>query len=162
MARSPIWATMLCSVGQKTAELAALFDVKLNSAANYEQILATASERLLELSLAEQDKNASANKRKSARMRRDGKILITPCARGVLDRPVQVRLRDLSATGIGLTHNAKLDPGTQFVIRLPDKQGTDKTLLYTVRRCDTKGMLHSVGAELTSVLRPDQVTPIAA
>jgi HD-like signal output (HDOD) protein len=153
---------MLCSVGQKTSELAALFDVRLNSAANYEQILASASQRLLELSLAEQNKGEAANKRRAARMRRDGKILVTPCARGILGSPLQVRLRDLSATGIGLTHANPFEPGSQFVIRLPDPAGGQKTLLYTVRRCDKVGLLNSVGAELTSVLRPEEANANAA
>jgi hypothetical protein len=153
---------MLCSVGQKTSELAALFDVRLNSSANYDQILASASQRLLELSLAEREKKETTNKRRSSRMRRDGKILVTPCQRGILGTPVQVRLRDISATGLGLTHGARLEPGTQFVVKLPDKAGGSKTLLYTVRRCDKFGTLNSVGAELTSVLRPEEIVPAAA
>src|SRR5207302_8610517 len=102
------------------------------------------------------------DKRRASRMRRDGKILVTPCARGVLAAPVQVRLRDLSATGIGFTHTAKLEAGSQFVIRLPDRDGSDKTLLYTVRRCDLTGGISIIGAELTSVLRPDLAKPVAA
>lgn len=153
---------MLCSVGQKTAELAQLFDVRLNSTANYEQILAAASERLLELSLADQKDKEGADKRKAARMRRDGKIQLTPCARGVLDKPIQVRLKDLSATGIGFTHTQKFEAGSQFVINLPQQDGTSKTLLYTVRRCEPASGLNTVGAELTSVLRPENVKPVAA
>jgi HD-like signal output (HDOD) protein len=153
---------LLCNVGQKTSELAALFDVRLNNQANYDQILASASQRLLELSLAEKEKGEKPNKRKSQRLRRDGKIMVMPCAKGILGSPVQVRLRDLSATGIGLTHAAPFEPGTQFVIRLPDQSGGTKTLLYTVRRCDKIGTLNSVGAELTSVLRPEEVQATAA
>ena len=153
---------MLCGVGQKTAELAQLFEVRLNAADDYEKILASANQRLLELSIAERDKGQVQNKRRSSRMRRDGKIVVTPCARGVLGTPVQVRLRDLSATGIGLTHNSKFEPGSQFVISLPDRDGGSKTLLYTVRRCDKSGTLNSVGAELTSVLRPEDAMAAAA
>ena len=150
---------MLCGVGQKTAELAQLFEVRLNATDDYEKILTSANQRLLELSLAERDKGQVQNKRRSSRMRRDGKIVVTPCARGVLGTPVQVRLRDLSATGIGLTHSGKFEPGSQFVISLPDRDGGSKTLLYTVRRCDKSGTLNSVGAELTSVLRPKMPLP---
>ena len=153
---------MLCGVGQKTAELAALFDVRINSAANYDQILASASQRLLELSLAEREKKETSNKRRSSRMRRDGRIMVTPCSRGILGSAVQVRLRDISATGLGLTHAARFEPGSQFVVTLPDKASGSKTLLYTVRRCDKSGTLNSVGAELTSVLRPEELTAIAA
>jgi hypothetical protein len=88
-------------------------------------------------------------------MRRDGKIQVTPCARGVLATPVPVRLKDLSATGIGFTHTNKFEAGSQFVINLPQPDGTTKTLLYTVKRCHATSGLNTVGAELTSVLRPD-------
>src|SRR4051794_14762437 len=81
---------MLCSVGQKTAELAQLFDVRLNSSVNYDQILANASQRLLELSIGQRDMAKAENKRKATRMRRDGKILVTPCTKGVLQKPLQV------------------------------------------------------------------------
>ena len=65
-------------------------------------------------------------------------------------------MRDLSASGIGITHTQRLEVGSQFIIRL-ETGGTLKTLLYTVRRCDASGTLHCIGAELVSVLRPDQV-----
>jgi HD-like signal output (HDOD) protein len=153
---------MLCNIGQKTAELAKLFDVRLNSSANFDTILTKASERLLELSIAQQEeRTAGDNKRRSSRMRRDGKITVTPCARGVLGQPVQLRLRDLSAAGIGLTHTDRMEPGSQFVIRLPEGEGAFKTLLYTVRRCDSFAGLSSIGAELTSVLRPESVRAAA-
>jgi hypothetical protein len=148
---------MLCTIGQKTSDLAALFEVRLNSSVDYDAILNKASQRLLELNVAQHvDEQEQKEKRKSKRMRRDGKIQIVPCARGTLGIPVLVRLRDLSATGIGITHTQRLDVGSQFIIRL-ENGGQLKTLLYTVRRCDVSGTLCSIGAELVSVLRPDQV-----
>src|SRR5687768_9703997 len=97
---------LLCQIGLKTGELAPLFDIKLNSSADYEGILENASQRLLELSLAQQIDQPSANKRRAERIRRDGKMTVTPCYHGMLGKPVQVRLKDLSAMGIGLIHNA--------------------------------------------------------
>jgi HD-like signal output (HDOD) protein len=147
---------MLCSVGQKTSELAALFEVRLNSSVDYDQILNKASQRLLELNIAQHADEEQKEKRKAKRMRRDGKIQIVPCARGTLGIPVLVKLRDLSASGIGITHTQRLEVGSQFIIRL-ETGGTLKTLLYTVRRCDPSGTLNCIGAELVSVLRPDEV-----
>src|SRR5687768_3317561 len=97
---------LLCQIGLKTGELAPLFDIKLNSSADYEAILENASQRLLELSLSQQSEQEAINKRRAERIRRDGKMTVTPCYHGMLGKPVQVRLKDLSAMGIGLIHNA--------------------------------------------------------
>jgi two-component system, cell cycle response regulator len=148
--------TLLCQVSLKTNDLAGLFDVRINNSATYDQILHNASERLLALSIAEEN-GAQSDKRQTRRMRRDGKIMVTPCARGILSPPIQVKLRDLSAVGIGLTHTARLEPGTQFIIQLPEKDKSVKTLLYTVKRCETYGGLSSIGGELSSVLRVEAV-----
>jgi HD-like signal output (HDOD) protein len=153
---------ILCKIGQKTREMAALFEVRLSSQSEYEQILHKASQRLLELTIGQEQASRPVDKRRSQRVRRDGKILIIPCDRGVLGKPIQIKLKDLSAMGIGLTHHERLEPGTQFVIQLPEKTGSMKTLLYTVKRCDTFGALFSIGAELASVLRPEAAKTEAA
>lgn len=149
---------LLCQVSMKTSELAGLFDVRVNTSVTYDQILAGASQRLLEMSIAENNGKSGEDNRRNKRLRRDGKVLVTPCARGMLGSPAQVKLRDLSATGIGVTHTDRLEPGTQFIIQLPQPDKSVKSLLYTVKRCDTFGGLSSIGAELTSVLRPETVT----
>ena len=147
---------ILTQIGQKTGELAPLFEVRLNNAAGYDAILEKASQRLLELSIAGQEPGPS-NKRRAERVRRDGKIIVTPCCSGILGKPVQVRLKDLSATGIGLIHTDRLEIGSQFLVQLPQGNGQVKHLLYTVMRCDTSGGLSSLGAELAAVLRPESV-----
>lgn len=147
---------LLCQIGMKTGELAPLFDVKLNGDADYTAILDKASKRLLELSLASQTEEATpSNKRRAARVRRDGKMTITPCSHGILGTPVQMRLKDLSSMGIGLTHNAPLEIGSQFLIQLAQGGGEVKTLLYKVVRCDPpQAGVCSIGAELSAVLKP--------
>ena len=152
--------SLLCDVGQKTSELAPLFEVKINASVNFDAIVAKASERLLELSLAEQQADggaAQANRRKNERIRRDGSLFLMPCRQGILAQPVQVRLKDLSSGGIGLVHTQPLDRGSQFVIQLPQPGGTVKSLLYTVVRCESPGGggPYSIGAELVCVLKPD-------
>jgi HD-like signal output (HDOD) protein len=151
--------SMLVSIGQKTGELAELFDVRVNSVTQFEQILNSASERLLELSLAKRDaERGPQGKRRENRVRRDGRITITPAARGSLGQPVQVRLKDLSASGIGFTHQSRFEIGSQFIVQLPQKDGEKKTLLYTVKRCEVVSGLSCVGAELASVLKPETAT----
>ena len=89
------------------------------------------------------------------RIRRDGVIRILPFRRGVVCPPVQVRLKDLSATGIGLYHTAPLDRGSQFIVQLPQADGQTKNLLYRVVRCDADGDRFDVGSELVCVLSAD-------
>lgn len=153
---------LMCEISQKTSQLAPLFEVRLQSNADYESILAKASERLLEISLAERECQSDKNRRRANRVRRDGKVLVIPCCQGIMGKSSQVRLKDLSASGIGIIHSDSMDAGQQFIIQLPQPGGSIKSLLYTVRRVDAAGGLYSIGAELTSVLRPDQVKPDAA
>ena len=143
--------SLMCLIAQRTHELASLFDVRLNGEGDFDGILKQAHERLLELSLAENSK--PEDKRKVKRVRRDGKIQIVPCAKGILKVPIPVRLRDLSTCGIGLSHNAPLEKGTEFVIQIP-VGGEMKTLLYTITRVQEVAGLWQIGGELTSVLRP--------
>jgi len=147
---------LMVEIGQKTSQLAPLFEVRLNTS-SYESILEKASQRLLELSLGQTVASDSpANRRKAARLRRDGKIIVIPCSNGILGAPMQVRLRDLSTCGIGFTHTEALPHNQQFVIQLPNNAGELKNLLYTVARCEPSAGLFSIGAELTAVLRPDK------
>jgi HD-like signal output (HDOD) protein len=148
---------ILVEIGQRTTQLAPLFEVKLNAAQTYESILEKASEKLLELQLAEQADAAPVNRRRAARIRRDGHIRIIPCANGVLSPPIPVRLKDLSSTGIGVLHTQPLPLGTQFVVQLPQPGGQTKHLLYRVVRCETAAGIANIGAELASVLKPEAV-----
>lgn len=147
---------LLAGIGRQTARLGPAFGVRINTPTDYETVREKWSQRLLELSLAQgRAAAASANKRRNARMRRDGKVLLTPCSNGVLGESLVVRLKDISTCGIGLTHTERIEPGTQFIIQIPQPGGAVKSLLYTVSRCDREGEGVSVGAELTAVLRPE-------
>jgi HD-like signal output (HDOD) protein len=147
---------LLCQIAMKTGELAPLFDVKLNDEVNYNGILEKAHKRLMEMSQATPKSDVTpTNKRRATRVRRDGKMTITPCADGVLGKPVQVRLRDLSSMGMGLMHNEPIPIGSQFLIQIAQGGGEVKTLLYKVVRCETSsGGISLIGAELLTVLKP--------
>lgn len=159
---------ILVEIGQKTSKLAPLFEVKLGANGDYESILASASQRLLEISLAERGEQGGngaegggvVNRRRAPRIRRDGKLLVTPCAHGILGVPLTVRLKDLSASGIGFIYTESMPKGMQFVVQLPQPNGTPKSLLYTVVRnnaCSSAG-LFEIGAELSTVLRPERAS----
>lgn len=154
---------LLVEVGQKTAQLAPLFDVRLNST-SYESILERASQRLLELSLGGQSQQPQqpANRRRAARMRREGRMFITPCDRGVMGEKSEVRLRDISTCGLGFTSAVQYKRGFQFVVQLPGGGGGTKTLLYSVvRSIASQDGSFEIGAELAAVLTP-QGTPVQA
>jgi hypothetical protein len=133
--------------------VAALFDVKLNSNANYDEILAKASERLKELPPATED--APKERRRAARKPRNMMILIRPYVNGAPGDPIRVRLRDTSTTGIGFLHSEKMEAGSKFVIQLPDQKGV-KTMLYTVVRLqqDREGWI--IGSSFNSVIKSDE------
>ncbi|MDB5353655.1 MAG: hypothetical protein JWN24_108 [Phycisphaerales bacterium] len=152
---------LLTDIGRQTARLGPAFGVRINTPTDYETVRDKWAQRLLELSLSQgRAATASANKRRNARMRRDGKVLLTPCSNGMLGKPLVVRLKDISTCGIGLTHSERLEAGTQFIIQIPQPGGALRSLLYTVSRCDTVGDGVAIGAELTAVLRPENATKL--
>jgi len=151
---------ILREIGRRTTRVAPLFEVKLTEPPEYEALLERSAPRLREMA---KDAAAAAatggdasgepsNRRRSPRIRRDGVIRILPYRRGVICPPVQVRLKDLSATGIGLYHTGALDQGSQFIVQLPQADGQTKNLLYRVVRCDADGDRFDIGSELTCVL----------
>jgi hypothetical protein len=168
---------LLCQIGQKTAELAPLFEVDINSASSYEGILERASEQLFEISLCEKSgtpaaclqdnaslpppareavRKSQADKRRAQRVRREGQLTIIPCSRGTLGTPLKARLKDISTTGLGLVLSQRLEVTKQFIVELGQPDGSTKSLLYQVARCDSSGGLTSIGSQLVSVLRPER------
>jgi two-component system cell cycle response regulator len=146
---------MLCKVGMKTRDLASIFEISMNPESDYNKILADANHRLLELTLgAEQAKNGVKERRRAVRIRRDSKLILTPCNKGILLKPRQVRVRDISVAGIGVSDTHPMEVGSQFIVQLPQKDGQTTTLLYNVRRCVPIEKLFDIGGELSSVLRP--------
>jgi hypothetical protein len=151
---------LLCEIGRRTSDLAPLFDVKMNSEVDYDEVVAKASDQLLQLTLEERDKSAGANRRKTPRIQKNGNVRIIECEHGILQRPVTVKIRDVSATGIGIFHNKPIAEGKQFIVELAADTasgGGNKSLLYTVKRCSSTGGIYSIGCELTSVLRTERV-----
>jgi HD-like signal output (HDOD) protein len=150
---------LLCEIGRRTSDLAPLFDVRLNTDVNYDDMVAKASDQLLQITLQERaETTANANRRKTPRIQKNGSVRIIECEHGVLQRPVTVKIRDVSATGIGIFHSKPIEEGKQFLVELSDAvTGGNKSLLYTVKRCSSCAGIYSIGCELTSVLRTERV-----
>ncbi len=149
---------LMREIGEKTGDLAPLFDQRLNTSIDYDHLVAKASEQLLELSLAERSQSGGkggVNRRRVPRVRKDGRISILPCNRGVIGKAIAVKIKDVSVSGIGLYCTRALELGSQFVVQIPETNGKVKSLLYGVVRCIEVGGIYDIGSLLSSVLRTD-------
>jgi HD-like signal output (HDOD) protein len=155
---------VLVNIGQRTRQLAPLFEIAVEANLTYEGILEEATEELLSLDLEKKPaaaaaEPAGAEKRRAPRIRKDNAIVILPHVSGVLQAPVTVRLKDVSSKGIGFYHKEPIEKGSQFVVQLPQKQGKPVSLLYNVVRFQAERPgVFVIGAELVRILNPEQVT----
>src|SRR3954471_21890227 len=62
-------------------------------------------------------------------------VQMTPLVDGKPLPPVQVWVRDISALGIGITHNSPMTRGQRFVLHLPQVQDRPLLILCEVRSC---------------------------
>jgi hypothetical protein len=155
--------SLLVEIGQKTRELAPLFDIQIDSERTYESILQRANESLLEMTRLAEDAGPASERRRAPRIQRSANATLLTCNGGVVGQALTVRLRDLSARGMGFTYAKPLPVGTQFVVKVPLQNGQPTTLLYNVVRCHpaadqagpTAGPAFDIGAELLCVVRND-------
>jgi HD-like signal output (HDOD) protein len=151
---------ILCRIGMKTNALGPLFEVPIDPQNSYENILKRANEGLLNMTKALHQDEAPTNKRRSPRFKRGGAITIFPYNDGAVGEPLRAQFRDASAQGLGIHVGCDLVPGSQFIVRLPQKVGEPLPILYTVVRHERVGENEfRVGAELTCVLRPKGSAP---
>ena len=156
--------TILYRIGVKTRELAPLFDVPVEEAAEHEAILKRATAGLQRLTrgltAGGGGDGSSPDKRRSARHARDGVITVYPCRDGRPGKGLPARFHNASTKGIGLSIGEPLAPGDAFLVRLPQPEGPPASILYTVLRCERVGeSACRIGAELTCVLRPPPEQP---
>ncbi|HXE53004.1 MAG TPA: HDOD domain-containing protein [Tepidisphaeraceae bacterium] len=144
---------LLKEVGQRTAELAPLFEVKIDPHTNYDTVIREANEKLLQISKEGAQETHQHERRRAPRIKKESDVFILPCLGGVVRQSVKVRLMDVSARGIGFTAEKPMEKGDQFIFQTKKADGTPMTLLYETVRCDknAKGIL-SIGAELVCVL----------
>jgi PilZ domain len=91
-------------------------------------------------------------KRKEPRVGLSGKVFIVVPSPSTDRKPKLVAVRDLSAGGIGIIHNEKLEPGQQFNLLLKYEQiGLLKEIICTVRWSRSLGSgLYAIGAKFTA------------
>jgi len=68
-------------------------------------------------------------------------------------QPFTVRVEDFSPTGVGLVHTAPLEPGSEYLIKVPRPNAEELIILLTVARCrQQEDGTYLVGLELSSVM----------
>jgi HD-like signal output (HDOD) protein len=153
---------ILCRIGMKTNALGPLFEVPMDPQNSYENVLKRANEGLMKMTKALHQDEAPSDKRRSPRFKRGGAITIFPYNGGAVGEPIRAQFRDASACGVGIHIPCNMTPGTQFIVRLPQKAGEPLPILYTVVRAERLGDTEfRVGAELTCVLRQKTTGPVA-
>src|SRR5438270_248830 len=95
-------------------------------------------------------------RRKAPRAACSGLVDIHPYPADVDERPIKVKCRDISRTGIGLSHSRPLTIGGQFAIVMNEPEPT--VILFSINRCSANHFgSYDVGARVLQVLRGRQV-----
>src|SRR5258706_5560388 len=151
---------ILCQIGLKTNQLAPLFEVPIDPGNTYESILKRANDGLSKITKAlHVAEEKPSDKRRAPRFARGGVLPVFPYTGGEVGDVIEAQFRDASAQGIGIVLPQKLEVGSQFIIRLPQKTGEALPILYTVVRSQRLADRdYRTGAELTSVLRQNEIT----
>ena len=149
----PACDQLLKEVGQRTGELAPLFEVRIDPNTNYENVIREANEKLLQITKEGGEEQRQHERRRAPRIKKESDVFILPCLGGVVRQSVKVHLVDVSARGIGISHDKPMEKGDQFIFQTRKPDGTPMTLLYETVRCDRKGEgSFSIGAELVCLL----------
>jgi hypothetical protein len=74
----------------------------------------------------------------------------------------KVRVRDISATGVGLTFTRPMTKGQRFVIQLESSKGEPVWLVCLTVYCRAGIGSFSIGGRIKQVLRADEITKIEA
>jgi hypothetical protein len=150
--------SLLVEIGMRTKELAPLFEIKVDSEATYEKILARANAQLLDVTREAKEKDENTDRRRAPRIKRNKDVVILPCTGGVVHGSIPVKLQDVSARGVGFVHTAPLEKGSQFIFRVPRTDTVPITLMYSVARCvPMPDGRFTIGGQLECVLREDGV-----
>ena len=160
---------MLKEIGERTKELAPLFEITIDPSVSYQSVLQRANEKLMQISKEAVEERPVTERRRAPRIKKQTDVFILPCLGGVVRQSTKVSLADVSARGIGILHDKAMEKGDQFIFQTRKPDGTPMTLLYEAVRCERnshKGF--HVGAELVCVLNdggkpaPRQHAPGAA
>jgi hypothetical protein len=90
----------------------------------------------------------SSEQRRIPRVGLSGNVSIIPCSPRTARSPINVMAKDLSPSGIGLTHSTKMTSGEQFILYLPATESDPaKAILCSVTGWRPAGsQLFNIGA----------------
>lgn len=117
-------------------------------------------ERFADPSSAQPD-GAGAERRRDPRMLFNGEATIIPCGAGRVHQPVVVRVRDISKSGIGITHASDMARGERFIAVLPPAIANIArgVLCTVVRSVPAPGGGFHIGATFSALVRPNAAKP---
>jgi PilZ domain len=96
-------------------------------------------------------------KRRAERQMSRTQAAMIPVVNGQPSSPVNVHIRDLSPRGVGLTHYAALERGSQFILRLARRGGEPLAMLCSVCHSRLSGGAYFIGAEFVCVYTGSRV-----
>ena len=142
--------TLFGNVSAAAQALSPAFDLQPDANYSFEAAQMRAAQRPRNLTFGG---HAGRERRRAARLSRDGFLTIRPCLDGVFASAIRVKFRDASVSGIGVIHSMPMASGTQFAVELPGSGA--RSILYTVVRCIplSDSQFH-VGARLMGQPKP--------
>lgn len=100
--------------------------------------------------------SVGSERRREPRTAFNGRATIVRCDDAARRTPLSVRIRDLSASGVGIHHSEELQNGDRFILLLPPAMAAvAKGVLCTVTNCrPAPAGGFDIGAMFTNLLRP--------
>ena len=103
------------------------------------------------------------DKRRSPRVGLRMSATLIPCTTGGPVRQHSVGVRDLSAEGIGLTHNQPVPAGSYFIVAFRRSANDVLSVLYRVAHCQRMSdRAYAIGGILERVISADDIKSSAA
>ena len=112
-----------------------------------------------EIRLAFDEAFVEPERRRSVRLKHTAIAEIRDWKDGKQSMPFQVRIDDVSPTGVGMVHAAPLDVGAEFMIKVPRQKWGDLNVLMTVVRCEQRQAgEYQIGLQISNVLDESALT----
>ena len=108
------------------------------------------------------DSHGGKDKRREPRVGMAGEADLVTVGENGKRTAGKVRIRDVSATGIGLTFTHPLQKEQRFVIQLESTKGGHVWLVCLAAYCKRGMGSYTIGARIKQVMRADQISKVEA
>jgi hypothetical protein len=110
-------------------------------------------DQMSELSVAMQEANVPADRRRSQRIRQRVTAEISPWLDSRAGMAFGVMIEDFSTSGVGIVHSGRLKIGSQYLLEIPRPGREPLRAIFTATRCsETDGGLFNVRLEPSDLL----------